>query len=355
MAWRPSAALFWMIAVAMCSSLMLGFIFVFPTGESIEEWRHHEGHRSHHHQHHQQHEQGHGAADGNEHGEERHGHALNVGMKKWQGLDAPTSGMWDFFGLNINMDKKATPYPGQLIADYDISKVDAANAPKEYNLPQNPAFKYPDPLDPLFVTISTTPRLLYFPRIATDEELDHVISQAEPHMARSLVALTKGSKGQSATQEVRTSHSTWVNLHGKLSMLEKRLTTITGISWHEPMNVLRYGLTQHYDSHHDYFDPNMYGPQASNRMGTFFIYLNDTDAGGATTVPRANGGAMPRNYKAASCKQGVQVLPRKGSAILLYDMRPDRSLDPYSLHGGCDVLAGTKWGGVVWFRTSTKA
>ena len=102
------------------------------------------------------------------------------------------------------------------------------------------------------------------------------------------------------------------------------------------------------------FDPSMYGQQQSNRMATFFIYLNDTDAGGATTIPRANGGRMPPNYKAASCEQGIQIHPRKGSGFLLYDMRPDRSLDPYSLHGGCDVKEGTKWGGVVWYETSLR-
>lgn len=36
----------------------------------------------------------------------------------------------------------------------------------------------------------------------------------------------------------------------------------------QPFNVLRYENGQHYDAHYDVFDPESYGPQTSQRVGT---------------------------------------------------------------------------------------
>ena len=94
----------------------------------------------------------------------------------------------------------------------------------------------------------------------------------------------------------------------------------------------------------------MYGEQNSNRFATIFFHLNYTNAGGATTLPRANNGRNPPDYKENSCNRGLQIYPLKpGSAILFYGMRPDKSLDPHSLHGGCDVKDGSKWAGAIWY------
>ena len=257
MGWRPSAGLMCMLVLAMCSSLLLALVFIFPNSQSFE----HEVHFRRY---------GHAHADGhNTHTHDAHdadvaqARPKRAEMKledepksfiKWNGYDVPTEGIWHFEGLPVDMGKKAKPYDKQIIADYDINAINADHPEPEY-LKAGPhgkkAFQYPDRLDPLFVTVSTKPRILYFPRIATEEELTSIINTASPRLARSQVALTKGSKGQSATQEVRTSHSTWVNLQDDLSKLEKRMVGLTRVNWHEPMNVLKYQINQHYDSHHD--------------------------------------------------------------------------------------------------------
>ena len=319
----------------------------------------------------------HSATDG---GDETHLRPLPQGMEKpevashdfvqslqhkkkvvtWHGQTYEEDGDWDFFGLKVpNSPAVTRAKEGQIRADYDLGKINGSEVPKGYEAPSvgEPCLRYPDVNDRLFVTASTRPRALFFPEIVTEAEVEEIIARASPKMARSQVAITTDGKkrGQSSTQEVRTSMSTWVNLDGPLANLDKRLSAIVGSTWHEPMNVLKYGKKQHYDSHHDYFDPSYYGNQANNRMATFYLYLGDTEAGGATTIPRANGGRPPANFGKASCEQGLQVFPRKGSGVLFYDMRPDRSLDPLSLHGACDVEAGMKWGGPVWFRANTPA
>ncbi|KAJ9471473.1 putative prolyl 4-hydroxylase 9 [Diplonema papillatum] len=280
-----------------------------------------------------------------------------VTTMQWNGVEVPIESEWDFFGLKVpTTPALSRAKEGQVRTDYDIASINASAVPRGYEYPATPAYRYPPTLDRLFATVSTQPRVLFFPQILTEDEIDEILRQASSRLQRSQVALTKdklGKSGASATQEARTSHSTWVNLDGKLDGLNKRLSTIVGTTWHEPLNVLRYEIGQHYDSHHDYFDPKYYGSQVNNRMATFFLYMSDTEEGGATTIPRANNGKHPVNYKEAACHQGIQVFPRRGAGVLFYDMRPDKSLDPLSLHGACDVEKGTKWGGPVWFRAST--
>merc|ERR1712107_610846 len=132
------------------------------------------------------------------------------------------------------------------------------------------------------------------------------------------------------------------------------MANITGIMSHESIGVLNYQVGQHYEAHTDYFDPAMYGvEQSTQRFATFFLFFNNVKKGGFTTVPRAGGGQYPKEFKYAACHQGIQVQPKKGSALIFWGMRKDRSLDPFSLHGGCDVEEGEKWAGPVWYRAPT--
>lgn len=43
------------------------------------------------------------------------------------------------------------------------------------------------------------------------------------------------------------------------------------------------------------------------------------------------------------------MFPRRGRVIIFYSMHPSGELDHYSLHGGCDVVNGTKFSGNLWF------
>lgn len=107
---------------------------------------------------------------------------------------------------------------------------------------------------------------------------------------------------------------------------------------------------------HDYFDPREYASNvamrretkegAKNRLATVFFYLSDVQEGGATNFPRAGGGPSPRDF--FDCSKGLSVYPRNGKVIVFYSMHPSSQLDPYSLHGGCDVLNGTKFSANFW-------
>ena len=45
-----------------------------------------------------------------------------------------------------------------------------------------------------------------------------------------------------------------------------------------------------------------------------------------------------------------KYLPRKGDAVVFYDLKPDLEIDPQSLHAGCPVKKGTKWVATKWMH-----
>ena len=73
------------------------------------------------------------------------------------------------------------------------------------------------------------------------------------------------------------------------------------------------------------------------------------EKGGETHFPRAGGRPKPSTYRCIDgMPQGLKIEPRRGSAVLFYSLRPDGVTDPFSLHGGCPPLAGTKWAVNKW-------
>jgi prolyl 4-hydroxylase len=240
-------------------------------------------------------------------------------------------------------------------ADYDINKIRLDPEPK-IGENERRYFSYIKPEEhPEYAMryVSNHPRVLLIQDLMTPEECDALVDMASKKLFRSQVAPVLGSK-TGPVNEVRTSSQAWLNTNEEpVKTVAERILSIAGFPHgsNEMMQVLRYELDQKYDAHSDYFDPKMYGAQTSNRAITVFLYLADVEEGGETQFPRADG--KPPTFDFTSCVHGLRVRPRKGQAALFYDMEPNGKLDPYSLHGGCPVKKGTKWGGTLWLRVPT--
>ncbi len=52
-----------------------------------------------------------------------------------------------------------------------------------------------------------------------------------------------------------------------------------------------------------------------------------------------------------NCNDGsYKYAPRQGDAVLFWDVKPDLTIDPHSLHGGCPVVKGEKWAMTKWIH-----
>ncbi|MFS8010333.1 putative procollagen-proline 4-dioxygenase [Helianthus anomalus] len=191
----------------------------------------------------------------------------------------------------------------------------------------------------------------------SQEECDHLINTAKPHMKKSTVV--DSETGQSKDSRVRTSSGTFLS-RGQdetVRAIEKRISEFTflPVEHGEGLQVLHYEVGQKYDSHYDYFLDEYNTRNGGQRMATVLMYLSDVEEGGETVFPSAKGNisAVPWWDELSECgKKGLSVKPKMGDALLFWSMTPDATPDPSSLHGGCPVIKGDKWSSTKWIRVN---
>lgn len=116
-----------------------------------------------------------------------------------------------------------------------------------------------------------------------------------------------------------------------------RLTEITGINEtnSEYLQLLRYEVGQHYQTHHDYIAHHLERQQGV-RILTLYLYLNDVDGGGGTNFDQL----------------GITVMPKRGRALLwpsVFDADPNEK-DGRTTHQALPVTQGIKYGANAWFH-----
>ncbi|XAR57733.1 Procollagen-proline dioxygenase [Bertholletia excelsa] len=205
-----------------------------------------------------------------------------------------------------------------------------------------------------FQVLSWKPRALYFPNFATAEQCESIIKMAKAQLKPSTLAFRKGETAEN-TKGIRTSSGMFISASedqtGTLELIEKKIARVTMIprSYGEAFNVLRYEIGQRYNSHYDAFHPAEYGPQKSQRVASFLLYLSDVEEGGETMFPFENGMNIDGNYDFRMCI-GLKVKPHRGDGLLFYSLFPNGTIDPTSLHGSCPVITGGKWVATKWIR-----
>eukprot|EP01062_Namystynia_karyoxenos_P001617 TRINITY_DN10552_c0_g1_i1.p1 TRINITY_DN10552_c0_g1~~TRINITY_DN10552_c0_g1_i1.p1 ORF type:complete len:385 (+),score=95.03 TRINITY_DN10552_c0_g1_i1:72-1226(+) len=249
-------------------------------------------------------------------------------------------------------------------ATYDLRHLKPP--PPGYEYPENPPFLYaPDvptfPKDLPYLLVSNQPKAFYFPGLLSAAEADAIIAEGRKRMSRSQVGVDANRTEQGKVSDERTSDGCWLSESNPAAhVLRERIRRITGFDENhmELTQVLRYQRNQKYNQHVDFIDPVWHqdGMEIdSQRAATFLVSLVDLppESGGETVLPMANSGPEAPGY-GLTCERGLRIRPRKGGGILLYDMHPNKRLDPYSLHGACPVISGEKWMAVQWLRVPGK-
>lgn len=144
---------------------------------------------------------------------------------------------------------------------------------------------------------------------------------------------------------VRTSSSCNLDVHDPLvADIESRIASLLGIdrSWGEPLQGQRYDVGQCFKEHADFFYIDQpywaeYEPHGGQRTWTAMIYLNEPAAGGATRFKLLD----------------LAVRPRVGRILVWNNMALDGSPNPWTLHEGEAVDAGSKYIVTKWYRERT--
>ncbi|CAH2054852.1 unnamed protein product [Thlaspi arvense] len=216
--------------------------------------------------------------------------------------------------------------------------------------------------------VSSKPRAFVYEGFLTDLECDHLISLAKENLQRSAVA--DNNNGESQVSDVRTSSGTFISkgkdpivsgIEDKLStwtFLPKVLYTSMVTENGEDLQVLRYEHGQKYDAHFDYFHDKVNIARGGHRIATVLMYLSNVTKGGETVFPDAPESSrrqLSENKDDLSdcAKKGIAVKPKKGNALLFFNLHQDAIPDPLSLHGGCPVIEGEKWSATKWIHVDS--
>ena len=145
-----------------------------------------------------------------------------------------------------------------------------------------------------------------------------------------------------ADPEFRTSESCNMNPGDPLvRQIEDKITGLMGIQPEhgETIQGQRYIVGQQFKPHYDYFSPSEpYWPTmercGGQRTWTAMVFLNAPDEGGQTAFPDA----------------GLKIAPRAGNLLTWNNMDATGRPNPFTLHQGCPVLAGSKYVITKWYR-----
>lgn len=189
----------------------------------------------------------------------------------------------------------------------------------------------------------SSPRVVLLGKVLDDAECDALAAYGVPRLERSPVVDDVFEKTQIHVH--RTSRGVMLQRDESelVTRIEARLAKLA--SWPvergEGLQLLHYERGAEYRPHFDWFDPALPGPRkhlerGGQRLATIIMYLTDVEEGGATSFP----------------KIGLNVQPRKGSAVFFANTDSYGMVDQRALHGGEPVRKGRKIIATKWLRQS---
>mmetsp|Transcript_36975 Transcript_36975/g.104366 ORF Transcript_36975/g.104366 Transcript_36975/m.104366 type:complete len:302 (-) Transcript_36975:159-1064(-) len=207
------------------------------------------------------------------------------------------------------------------------------------------------------ITVSEAgPRAFLYKNFLTPEECDHLIDKALPKLEPATVV--DNDSGDSYSSPVRTSSNTFFTVaeDDVIARIEKRIASITHIpvSHGEGIQILRYINGEKYDAHYDYFHDvkNSARSMGGQRVATLLMYLKTVPVhgGGETVFPDAKHGQASGEEWSDCAKGKLAVKTERGDALLFFNLFPDSTKDPSSLHASCPTTAGEKYSATKWMH-----
>lgn len=270
----------------------------------------------------------------------------------------------DYFGRKHKIVTSQTHFvslpPDELLgrlAAEDYRDADAVSLPE---------YRDNDALTLRLRAVSCAPRVFVVENFLSDVEVEHVLRLSlDLPFERSTTNSHPDLGGGEEDGRARSSTNAWVHRETSpiVDAVYRRAADALGVdesllrhhpqeratpdaaprhSIAEALQLTRYEEGQRYAPHHDAIHPDARARYQPTRFATLLLYLNGDDdglEGGETTFPRA---------VTADSHDGVRVRPRKGRAVLFYNVLPDGNVDDLSQHGSDVVTKGEKWVANLW-------
>ena len=164
----------------------------------------------------------------------------------------------------------------------------------------------------------------------TNDMCDKIIEESKDSLSASTV--TRFSEG------FRTSKTSFKVDDSVDKYLEQYFNIQNTMS--EKTQIQYYDIGNEFKPHHDWFDKideSFIGKQGQ-RTWTIMVYLNNTEEGGTTDFTHL----------------GLSFKPKKGSAVVWYNLKEDKSGNIDTMHTGRPVIKGEKWIITKWIRSNSK-
>ena len=206
---------------------------------------------------------------------------------------------------------------------------------------------------------SVTPRVFTIPNFLSKQECNQLLEQAKTEGLKPSTLQSGTRARQQRDKSSRSSSNTWLPrytsevvetiyrraahlLQIDESLLQKKANDILHAHEHslaESLQVVRYKESEEYTAHHDFVYPPTFHRHQPTRFATVLLYLNDDFEGGESVFPRAAN---------ARFHEGITIKPRRGTAVLFYNMLPDGNMDDLSQHSSQPIERGEKWLANLW-------
>lgn len=226
--------------------------------------------------------------------------------------------------------------------------------------------EYREPEEMLNMTmkvLSCAPRAFEIENFLSQTEVDHILyltTGMKLHRSTTAGDNTR-DEDRDSTRDTRTSLNTWVYRERDLMIdtIYRRAADLLRIdeallrprskeeyphmrsssSLAEALQLVHYDPGQEYTAHHDFGYADFSRKDQPARFATLLLYLNEGMEGGATQFPR---------WVNAETRDGLNVEPRVGNAVLFYSQLPDGNMDDWSHHAALPVRKGEKWLMNLW-------
>ncbi|KAH8368744.1 hypothetical protein KR084_010600 [Drosophila pseudotakahashii] len=123
--------------------------------------------------------------------------------------------------------------------------------------------------------------------------------------------------------------------------INRRIADMSGLEMRENMNLYltNYGLGGHFGKHVDYVElakrpTDFFADYGGDRIATALLYATDVPLGGTTVFTKLK----------------IAVEPKKGNALIWFNLNHAGDPDPLTEHSVCPVVMGSRWTISKWIH-----